>query len=109
MKNFKEFIRESELENYRKEALIHIKNNSQIWRDIASNHMKLNFHKVVATGSVTNKNKFNENSDIDVAFHYRNPNEPKGLDEKKSQQLQQLFINHPHPHLGVINTLVFNS
>ena len=110
MQSFYQFIRESsDLEKYRKEALHHIKHNSSNWADVASVSLDRKIHKVHAIGSVTDKKRFREDSDVDVAFHYHDPSKPIGLDREASEKLQDEMVRVPHPHLGVINTLVYNS
>jgi len=110
MQSFYQFIKESsDLEKYRKEALYHIKHNSSHWANMASSSLDTKIHKVHAIGSVVDKKKFREDSDVDVAFHYHDPSKPIGLDREASEKFQDEMVRQPHHHLGVINTLVFNS
>lgn len=98
-----------ELEMYRLAALRHISDRAGAWAKTAEDALGVDISKVEAIGSVTSKDKFTENSDIDVAFYYSNELDPLGLNEEFSQQLQEIFVRHPEGDLGVINTLVFNE
>jgi hypothetical protein len=110
MLSFEEYLNEnSDLEAYRKEALNHIKQLSPGWQKLAGEVLGKKIHKVIAIGSVTDKKRFHEGSDVDVAFHYSDPSKPDGLDEKASEILQREMVHNPHHHLGVINTLVFST
>lgn len=102
-------IYNNELELYRQQALRTIKQRANEWRAIAEDVLGVPVHDVRPIGSVTNKKKFTENSDIDVAFYIKVDELPKGLSEELSSQLQEIFIRYPEGDLGVINTLVFNE
>lgn len=108
MKSFKQYLNESELEAYRKEALHHIKHIAKDWSAMASKHLGTKVHHMTAHGSVKHKNKFKEDSDIDVAFHTVDKSRPKGFDEQRSYELQDQRGAYFHHHLGNPDLHVYN-
>lgn len=58
---------------------------------------------------MTDKKRFRENSDVDVAFHVRDKSHPPGIHEKHSEKLQKHFSTRPVGNFGVPNTIVYNE
>lgn len=104
---FEDFLAEnSDLESYRKEALHHIDKNKSEWQKKASSHLGVKIHKVHANGSVTDKKRFHEGSDVDVAFHYSDHSKPEGLDHEKSEKMHGHIF---HSHIGHVDAQVYNT
>lgn len=92
------------VEEYREEALNILQRNLEQLKADAEQILGQRIKRVKPIGSITDPTRFNEDSDVDVAFYINVPGE---VDEAMSMRLQQYFINHPLPTIGVINSLVF--
>lgn len=106
MKTLKTFIAENhELELYRQHTLRVVNNHIDDWKHTVEQHLNTKVHRAHAHGSVTDKSKFKESSDIDVIFHTVDKNKPKGPDAAASEGLSgKLF----HPDLGHVDVAIMN-
>jgi hypothetical protein len=96
-----------ELEEYRKEAIATLKQNGPFIRDTANDVLNLPCREVYIVGSVLEKAKFTEDSDVDVAVVVDGPQGDTGLSERLSMKLQQEMLRFPMGNVGIVNTLVF--
>lgn len=106
MQTFEEYLKEnSDLEEYRKHALQVIRTNKDKWKHEIERHLGKKVHKVEAHGSVTDKKRFRETSDIDILVHTKDKNRPHGPDHDASQFMSGKIH---HPHTGHLDVGVFN-
>jgi len=95
-----------DLENYRKRAISVLKQNASFIRDAAKDALGLPVKGTYIIGSVLDKDRFSENSDVDVAVVVADPSE-QGLSERLSSRFQNEMIRYPLGDVGVVNTVVF--
>lgn len=96
-----------ELEEYRKQALKTLRQNGSFIRDTARDVLNVPCREVYIVGSVLEKSRFSEASDIDVAVVVDGPQADTGLSEELSEKLQREMERWPFGEVGVVNTLVF--
>lgn len=94
-----------DLEQYRQHALQVLQQHQPQLKNIAESVLQTDVADVQPIGSVTDPDRFNEQSDIDVGF-YLTPNSDH-VNELLSEKLQQQMIKYPLGDLGVVNTVVF--
>jgi hypothetical protein len=59
-------------------------------------------------GSVLNRQKFTENSDVDGIYYVSTPTKPKGILDKETQKLQIALLKVPFK-FGILNIGVIND
>lgn len=95
----------SELDQYRKDAIATLKREATFIRTTAIRVLGLPVEGVYIIGSVLDSKKFTENSDIDVGIVVRG--DGTGINHHLSEKLQYEMINHPFGDIGVVNTSVY--
>lgn len=104
MKTFKDLVlmlENTELEHYRKHALKTVKSNLSSWKKTVEHHLGDKVHHAHPHGSVTDRKRFKETSDIDVVFHTVNKNKPAGPDHEASEELSGKLYHHDTGHIDV--------
>lgn len=94
-----------DLEQYRQNALNKIYQLRDQLSSIAKETLGVEDVMVMPIGSVTDPNKFTEDSDIDVGF-FLSP-QASEINEQKSWVLQQALLRFPINDIGIVNSIVF--
>lgn len=96
----------TDLENYRQEIIKLLRENSsaiiQHAKDAVGNNIE-----VYIIGSVLDKNKFTEDSDIDIGIVVNRRSLSIGVSEELSELVQREFLHFPIKG-SILNTTVFN-
>lgn len=103
--NFKQHYKES-LEQFRVSAIEEIKNRSKEITQAVNRVIKEPF-KVKVIGSVINKDKFTEHSDVDLGVYINSKDYPGGVIEELSERVQEEFKKIPFD-FGILNVVVVN-
>lgn len=102
----RQILENVELEAFRREMLTALKSNAnRIKKQIST---ILPIKNLYIIGSVLDKNKFREDSDIDIGILVNIALEPLGMSENLSMKVQEHMINYPI-NGSVLNTVVFNN
>lgn len=98
----------SPLEEYRREALAALRANLRSIQLVAEDVLGRAVVRVAPIGSILDRNRFHEASDVDVGIEVQgHQNEREGVSEKLSRKVQEEMLKHPIHPIGVVNTVVF--
>lgn len=99
---------DSELEQFRINSIEELIEDSSYLGKIIKRNLKSSRFEIFIVGSVLNPNKFNENSDIDVAILVYDKRKATGLDEENTDKFQKIFSKIPFS-FGVVDISVHNN
>lgn len=95
------------LEQFRLDSIQQIKDNSELIKKIILNKLKLLF-TVYIHGSVLDKKKFTENSDVDIIVYLKESKLKKGPNEMLTERLRNEFQKYPFM-FGILDVIVVNN
>lgn len=95
------------LEQFRLDSIQQIKDNSELIKKIILNKLKLLF-TVYIHGSVLDKKKFTENSDVDIIVYLQESKLEKGPNEILTERLRNEFQKYPFM-FGILDVVVVNN
>lgn len=96
---------DNDLEGFRRDCLIGLQKEQGWLKKVAEETLGVKIVLVKPIGPVTQRFKFNPDSDVDVGF-YLKPGASE-IDYNLSEKLQKELVNHPVDPFGVANCTVY--
>jgi predicted nucleotidyltransferase len=98
----------SELEQFRLNSIKEIKKDANYLGDVITENINSSRFEIYIVGSILNKNKFNKNSDVDLAIVIYDKRLANGWNEKLTDELRDIFKKIPF-NFGFLDVSVHNN
>lgn len=98
----------SELEQFRLDSIKKIQKSADYLADIIAENINSSRFGIYIVGSILNRNKFNENSDVDLAIIIYDKRLANGWNEKLTDEFRDIFQKIPF-NFGFLDISVHNN